>query len=315
MVREEVIDWLLEGDVSIQYQTHRDLLNSDPGVLSHLKKRISTEGWGRAFLDKQDPKGIWGRAFYQPKWISTHYTMLDLRYLCIDITPEIKKALDLICGYLRDHFSRPDPKKQLVFTDACIHGMLLNYASYFKTNEEELRPVIDYIISQQMTDGGFNCLWDRMKVVHSSVHTTISILEGIREYINQGYSYRSEELLIKEKESQEFLLKHRLFRSDKTGEIIHPGMLKLVYPPRWKYDILRALDYFQYAKAPYDERMSDAISVLLCKKTKDNIWKEQAHYKGEVHFEMEPAGKPGRWNTLRAMRVLDRYIKFFRDDI
>jgi hypothetical protein len=96
---------------------------------------------------------------------------------------------------------------------------------------------------------------------------------------------------------------HRLFKSDRTGEVIHKNFLHFPYPPRWKYDILRALDYFQYEGIQYDDRMDDAVQVLLRKRRRDNRWNQQAKHPGKIHFEMEKAGKPGRWNTLRALRV------------
>ena len=74
------IAWLLEGDVSIQYQVHRDLLATEKPL---LQDRIATEGWGAQFLRYRKKDGHWGRQFYQPKWISTHYTILDLKNLAI----------------------------------------------------------------------------------------------------------------------------------------------------------------------------------------------------------------------------------------
>ena len=107
-----------------------------------------------------------------------------------------------------------------------------------------------------------------------------------------------------ENESREFILEHRLFKSDKTGEIIDKRMLNFTYPSRWRYDIYRALDYFQLAMVKYDERMSDSIEILLKKRTKENNWKLQALHPGQIHFPMEDIGKPSRWNTLRALRIL-----------
>ena len=131
------------------------------------------------------------------------------------------------------------------------------------------------------------------------------------EYNNNGYTYRLDELLQAEKESIEFILEHRLFKSDKTGEIIDKRMLSLTFPTRWRYDIYRALDYFQLAKIGYDERISDSIELLLKKRTKENIWKLQAHHPGQIHFPMEVVGKPSRWNTLRALRILKHFnIKY-----
>ena len=98
---------------------------------------------------------------------------------------------------------------------------------------------------------------------------------------------------------REFLLQHHLFRSDRIGEIINPDMLHIAYPTRWKYDFLRALDYFRKEEASYDERMQEALDVVYKKRTSDGRWKEPAHYPGSaVHFEMEQAGKVSRWNTI-----------------
>ena len=77
---ETVIDWLLQGDVAIQYQTCRDLLDKER---KDLQNRITSEGWGQAFLSKRKAEGHWGRKFYQPKWTSSHYTLLDLKQLNI----------------------------------------------------------------------------------------------------------------------------------------------------------------------------------------------------------------------------------------
>ena len=106
---------------------------------------------------------------------------------------------------------------------------------------------------------------------------------------------------------KEFILVHQFYLSDRTGAIIHPGFLRFPYPSRWKYDLLRALDYFQAARAPWDERMRPAMDVLLKKRNKDGTWNVQAKHPGQTYFDMEKAGKPSRWNTLRAMRVLKHF--------
>jgi hypothetical protein len=308
MEYNEIINWLLEGDVSIQYQTHRDLLKSEPEVLGKLKKRIATEGWGNELLKKQHPEGYWGRAFYQPKWTSTNYTLLDLRCLCAPCTAEISKAINVIVETCKGADGGINGSVTVLESDLCVNGMFLNYACYFGIEEEKLKSIVDLVISQQMKDGAFNCLLNRYGAKHSSMHTTINTLEGIMEYIIQGYGYRREELIKIEKEARDFLLQHHLFRSDRTGEIINPAMLHLAYPTRWKYDILRALEYFRKAGALYDERMQEALDVVNKKRTSDGRWKVPAHYPGAVHFDMEKAGKVSRWNTLRAMRTIDHFV-------
>ena len=306
MNQQQIIDWLLEGDVSIQYQVHRDLLSEDR---NDLRARISEEGFGKRFLAQRKPDGYWGDRFYQPKWISSHYTLLDLRYL--NLSPQhtvVKESIDLILASGKSEDGGiPLGPSTVQHSDVCVNGMFLNYASYFNTEEEKLRSVVDSILHELMPDGGFNCRTTRSGASHSSLHTTLSVLEGITEYERNGYTYRSKELLNAKKSSIEFILRHRLFLSDRTGEIINKDFLKLSYPSRWRYDILRALDHFQYAGVKWDERMKPAIQVILKKDNSKGTWNLQAKHPGQVHFEMEQAGKPSRWNTLRVMRVLKHF--------
>lgn len=300
-----VIAWLLSGDPSIVYQVHKDLLNV---VREDLRSRISGPGWGKRFLAARNPDGHWGRGFYQPKWTSTHYTLLDLRNL--EISPEIlpvKQTVSLVFKTRKCGDGGINPAKTIQNSDVCINGMFLNYASYFGASEEDLRSVVDFLLSEKMPDGGFNCHSNRQGAVHSSLHTTLSVLEGILEYSRNGYRYRISELKEAERNSIDFLLQHRLFRSDRTGKIIDPRMLRLSYPSRWRYDILRALDYFQSAGVHYDGRMEEAIYILLKKQRSDGKWPLQARHPGKSHFEMEVPGEASRWNTLRALRVFKHF--------
>ncbi len=305
MTDSEIIQWLLKGDISIQYQAHRDLLGIEK---PQLQKRIEREGWGKRFLSHRKPDGHWGIRFYQPKWISTHYTLLDLKYLCI--SPANKKIRESICSVLKNQIGTDggiNPSPHPAISDVCLGGMVLNYASYFRAGEEHLRSIVDFSLSEQMSDGGFNCTYNRGGATHSSLHTTLSMLEGFDEYKKNGYTYRLKDLEKAEEASREFILRHRLFRSCRTGNIIKTQFLQFPYPCRWYYDMLKALDYFQYARVQYDKRMDDALSVLLKKRNKDGLWNLSSKYPGQIHFEMEKAGKPSRWNTLRAMRVLKYY--------
>lgn len=122
-----------------------------------------------------------------------------------------------------------------------------------------------------------------------------------------GYTYRLDELEKIKKESEEFILCHKLYKSDKTDEIIDKRWSMLSFPSRWRYDILRALLYFADSNHPYDSRMEDAIQILISKRKNTGRWPVQAKHPGEVHLDMECTGKESRWNTLRALRVLKEY--------
>lgn len=302
MKNQQIIDWLLEGDVSIQYQVWRDLLGSDK---KKLQFQIAKEGWGSEILSKRNSNGHWGDRFYQPKWISTHYTLLDLRNLNLPSNNEIvKETIELVLqNNLADDGGIQLGPSTLQHSDVCVNGMFLNYASYFKTPEKKLHSIIDSILNEIMPDGGFNCRTTRSGAKHSSLHSNISVLEGLTEFQKTGFTYRKKEIYDAIKTAVEFILIHRLFLSDHTGQIIDKNFLKLTYPCRWKYNILRAMDYFQYAGIKWDDRMTEAIAYLDKKRNKDGTWNVNAAHSGQVHVIMEKAGKPSKWNTLRMLHV------------
>lgn len=304
-ITNDLQNWLLAGDVAIQYQVYRDLLDEER---PDLRARIASEGWGAQFLGARQPEGHWGRGFYQPKWISTHYTLLDLKHLGIE--PDQASIRESISHILARHTSADggvNPAKTIANSDICVNGMFLNYAAYFRMPAESLHAIVDFLIGGQMADGGFNCQSNQQGAVHSSLHSTLSVLEGIAEYLAQGYTYRAAELGSIAHQAQEFILLHRLYRSDRTGAVINPRFLMLSYPSRWFYDILRALDYFRSVGAAYDPRMQDALAVLRQKRRKDGTWPLQASHSGQTHFDMESPGQPSRWNTLRVLRVLRHF--------
>ncbi|MDH3243618.1 MAG: hypothetical protein OEM26_03290 [Saprospiraceae bacterium] len=303
----DLIRWLLAGDIAIQYQVNRDLLNRDK---PDLRKRIATEGWGARYLSKRRANGHWGKGFYQPKWISTHYTLLDLRHLNVDPDhPLIQDTINMIIEEKKGRDGGINPSQTIQVSDVCVNGMFLNYASYFNSAEAKIESVVDQILAQKMNDGGFNCRSNREGARHSSLHTTLSVLEGFTEYQKNGYRYRTDEVEKAIASSIEFILLHQLFLSDRTGEIINKAFLRLSYPARWFYNILRALDHFQYAGLKWDDRMQPAIDVLIKKRNKDGSWNLQANHSGKLHFEMEKVGKPSRWTTLLALRTLKHFGK------
>ena len=300
-----LIDWLLEGDISIQYQTKRDLLGKD---LKTLKNKIHKQGFAKRLLDLQKPDGHWSNGYYAYKWICTHYTLLELRRLEINNVPSVDKVIeDLLDNYkVQDGGITANPHAHEL-SDICLNGMLLFIFCYFGANEEKMKSMVDRILEGQIHDGGFNCNYQTHQVKHSSLHSTVSMIEGFNEYLNNGYTYRKQEIIESRKRAIEFILMHQLYLSDHTGEVINPDFIKLSYPPRYKYDILRAFEAMRVANTPYDTRMDKALEVLLSKQRKDKTWPVQKKHAGKVHFDMEKIGGPSRWNTLRVLRVFKYY--------
>lgn len=297
------IQWLLEGDPSIRWQTLKDLIGETKNKIDLERQKVATHGWGAKLLSKQDATGMWGKGLYSPKWISTTYTLLLLRRLGLPPkNPQALKGCSLLIdkGFYHDGgiaFSSSWKK-----SETCVTGMVLSILAYFLYQDARVDKLVEHLLNQQMNDGGWNCQ-SYKGATHSSFHTTILVLEGLREY-----EKNNDKLISKIQQAQargrEFLLVHKLFRSHRTGKIVSPAMTRFSFPPRWHYDILRALDYFQEYNADRDERLTDAIKIVKKKCKKDGRWLLQNKHPGRTFFEMEKVGEPSRWNTLRSLRVL-----------
>ncbi len=338
---KETLEWLLAGDPAIRWQTLRDFLDVDQKTVEQERQRVAEQGWGARLLALQEPSGMWGGGMYGPKWISTHYTMLTLRQ--IGLAPEHPQALKA-CQLMLDRGFFVDGginffSKAWKYSETCVTGMVLSILAWFHLNDPRLNQIVDYLLNQQMADGGWNCESYR-GATHSSLHTTISVLEGLAEYCqflhHQGNMVidqmreRIEQVHESQKRAHEFLLAHNLFRSHRTGEVIDSRMLRFPFPPRWKYDVLRAMDYFQGVsdlgvgdnrkgirdmggeeegidpkiKMNRDERFHEAIELIKKKRRSDGRWVMAQGMSGRIFFELEKAGEPSRINTLRALRVL-----------
>jgi hypothetical protein len=308
---ESLISWLLEGDPVIRWQTLRDLMDSPPDVCQAERRRIETAGWGAQLLRKQDAKGTWSRSIYgNPKWTCTTYTLLLLRDMGLreDCPAAIRGARVLLDRGIRDGPGARDKSElhqSLQRMDTCVTGMWLSLGTYFELDDHEskLRAMADYLLSEQMPDGGWNCR-RKWGAVHSSFHTTLNVLEGIRDAIARGVGPISR-LRTAQAKAVEFMLIHRLYLSDRTGKVIKEAFTKFSFPPRWHYDVLRGLDYLRSIGMTDDARLADAYDLLLARSRKDGRWPVQNKHPGKVFFEMEPTGQPSRWNTLRALRCLN----------
>jgi hypothetical protein len=269
---------------------------------------VARDGWGARLLAMQDSEGTWAGGLssdgglYSPKWTSTTYTMLLLRDLGLPANHrQARKAGALLLdrGLQRDGGINYGWRGR---SETCITGMVLSILSYFGCHDARLDTIANHLLKAQMSDGGWNCRRP-LGATHASMNTTISVLEGLRLLESQGEGDLSV-LRAAQRRGREFLLAHRLFRSHRTGNIIKTDFTRFVFPPRWHYDILRALDHFQEVDAPRDLRLSEAIDIVRTRRGDDGRWSLSYSYKGKTYFQLERIGAPSRWNTLRALRVL-----------
>lgn len=307
-VANKVIDWLLEGDPAIRWQVMRDLQDRARKDWEPERAKVASEGWGAALLAEQAPDGSWGGGLYGPKWTSTFYTLFQLTAFGLPRgNPQASAAATLLfekglCadGGLRlwgNHLVRPSRQGRL--GEICETGMGLSMLANYLPRLGDAQPVAECLLAAQTPDGGWNC---QRSSNHGSFHTSISVLEGMRERsASTGGSPRIEEAAAR---GREFFLNHQMYRSHRTGEVVKDAMTRFTFPYHWYFDVLRGLDYFQSVDAARDERLADAIKLLESRRQADGRWPMQNRHHGKEYFVLEPNGDPSRWNTLRALRVL-----------
>lgn len=292
-------DWLVDGDPAIRWQVHRDLLDSPRDVWMNHQALIPTEGWGARLLAERADDGRWSGGLYGPKWTSTTYTLLQLWRMGLPRdNPEAVASTLLLVDKPVWIFGVGAKANQ----DDCVAGFGLALSSWFTVDDQRREDLVVNLLERQLDDGGWNCrAGDHTK--HSSFHTTINVLEGLREYcLSEGR--QSADVETSEARAREFLCDHHLYRSHRTGRVPDDRMARLPFPPRWHHDVLRGLDYFRAAGADRDPRLEDPIEVLLGHRRTDGRWPIHPNYSGKVWFTMEGGRHPSRWNTLRALRVL-----------
>ena len=299
MASDAVVDWLLAGDAAIRWQTLRDLAGASERKWQREQSRVGSEGWGARLLALQDTDGRWAGGTYTPKWTSTTYTLLLLRDLGLasghaQAVRGCRLLLDE--GFWSDggiNFWRRRAKR----SETCVTAMTLAEARWFGLDDPRIARLAEHLLEAQMPDGGWNCRATPGYggATHGSFHTTILALEALLGW-PAGTQARAR--------GEEFLLVHRLFRSHRTGAIAKSDFTRFHFPPRWHYDVLRALDYFRAANGAQDARLQDALDLVCARRQADGMWSLAKGYPGKTFFEMEEAGQASRWNTLRALRVL-----------
>ena len=303
-----VLQWLLDGDPAIRWQTLRDLVGASERAVEQERSKVASDGWGARLLAKQDAEGTWAGGLssdgglYSPKWTSTTYTMLLLRDLGLEANNRpARKACRLLLdrGLQRDGGINYGWRGR---SETCITGMVLSILAYFRCDDPRLDTIATHLLEAQMADGGWNCRRPA-GATHASMHTTISVLEGLR-LLELHRTRDVDALRAAQRRGREFLLVHRLFRSHRTGEhhqvrfhaFCVPATLALRHSAR-----ARLLSGCRRATRSSPRR---GHRHRPTRQREDGRWSLQHSYKGKTYFQLERIGMPSRWNTLRALRVL-----------
>ncbi|MBK8738663.1 MAG: hypothetical protein IPM02_03545 [Betaproteobacteria bacterium] len=322
-----VMVWLLDSDPAIRWQVLRDLTGAPAEEVEAERALVATEGAGARLLALQGADGRWAGAAWNRGWNSTMHVLMLLRDLGLD--PSSVQAQHAV-GLVRDRVTwkgcgPPECDGNAFFAgevEPCINGQVGAAGAYFG---QDVRGIVDRLLVEQLPDGGWNCEAENGSV-RSSFNTTICVLEALLEHeLRAG---PTQEVTAARLRGQEYLLERRLFRRRSTGAVIdydrkvgpgdgrgHPAWTRFAFPTWWHYDVLRGLEYLRRAGVAPDERAAEAIDLVASRRDGEGRWPLEVRYAGTMPVETDDGeGRPSRWNTLRALRVLNWYSARDRAD-
>ena len=340
ILKESPIEWLLEeANPSVRYFTLRDILDKnedDPQVLA-TKRLIPESPVVKKILRKQNPRGYWEEPGnpYHPKYKSSYWQIMTLGQLGMDKTDErVRKACEYIfrfqsadgafSSYTQDRtlkeyeWLRKKGKKLPSLEEyaasfvheheySCLTGnMAAALIRIGYENDPRVQKALEWLAKIQNRDGGWLCPYWRahIKDKHGCFFGTICPLEAFSVASKESLTPKMKETIEK---GAQFLLTHRLFKADHHSyKIINKYWLTLSFPMFYGYSILRGLDVLTKLGYLKDERSNDAVEALLQKRQKDGTWILEGSPIGRMQANIEPKGKPSKWVTLIALRILKR---------
>jgi hypothetical protein len=313
-----VLQWLLDSDPAIRWQVLQNLVEAPSGEDSAERARVATQGLGAQLLLLQEPDGTWGGAAWNRGWNSTMHVLMLLHDFGLDPASEqARRALSLV----RDHvtwqgWDAYDGNRFFAGeVEPCINGQVAAVGAYFG---EDVCGIIDRLLTEQLSDGGWNCEAQNGST-RSSFHTTICVLEALLEYERRFGGQPG--VAAARLRGEDYLLERHLFHRLSTSAVIpvdrktgtgsdsgQPAFTRFAFPGWWHYDVLRGLEYFRRADRAYDDRLAEALALVESKRRSDGRWSLHVQYPGTMPVELDAGeGLPSRWVTLRALCVLKRY--------
>ena len=291
----------------------RDLTDAPAEKVAAERARVCTEGVGARLLALQADDGRWGGAAWNHGWDSTMHVLTLLKDLGLDpASDQARRAVGLVRDRVTWRGCGPKECDGNAFfegeVEPCINGQVGAVGTYFG---QDVRGIVERLLAEQLSDGGWNCEAPK-RSKRSSFNTTICVLEALLDQERAGGG--TPEVTEARLRGQEYLLERRLLRRRSTGQVIkrdrkgNGSWTRFTFPTWWHYDVLRGLDYLRGAGVTPDERIAEAIGLVASKRDGDGRWLLETRYPGVMPIETdEGEGRPSRWNTLHALRVLRRY--------
>jgi hypothetical protein len=317
----ELSDWLLEpSDPSVRYWALRELKRKGSGNAEVLaaQDEVMESSQVKTILAAQNPCGWWvgEKDMYLPKYTATTHSLLILTELGAKRTPAIERGIEHIFRFQRrsGHFLPDLPttekgKSSSVKDGCCFDGNILYYLIHFGyLDDPRTRLLIDFNISyHDDQDAGWKCRsYPVNPAAVSPKNCYMGAAKMLRAISTIPLQARGGEIQsIIDREVDNILengVYHYLHNSDGTFKD-KAGWKKFGFPLFYQSDALEVLDTLTRLGV-HDVRMRDAIDLVLSARQPDGKWLLENTFNGKMWVDIEEKGKPSKWITLRALRVL-----------
>jgi len=327
-LKSDALQWLLETDnPSVRMLALVDVLNrrkSDSDV-KLAKEAIRSYEPVKKLLRAQRGGGYWppDSTCYTPKFTATVWALNLVGEMGVGREPWVESAVE---RFLHQHqmengafcCNRIGGRGKAV-EEVCLTGHLARTLLVLGYEDDpRLKKAIRWLPEQQFDDGGWNCDFPIYNPTHSSFMSTVHPLWAYSEIPRQMWSRSMKRSAEK---GAEFLLKHRVYKSHRDWRPVELRGLdrafagtivtQFHFPMYYYFDALHGLRVLTKLGYEDDERISDAVHLVLSKKTPDGRWlldgdwvRERSDETRKNLVNVEELARPSKWVTLNCYRVL-----------
>ncbi|MBP2436698.1 squalene cyclase [Microbacterium amylolyticum] len=314
-VGRDVLEWLLETDPALRWQVERDLADAPEHVWRETRERTAHEGYGARLLALQDDDGQWSGGASVPApgsagapepgdperaWTATTWALNALRQWGVPVAAlgDTADRLEKNCRW--EYGDMPFWVGEI---DVCNNAFTLSNGVWLGRDMSDLA---QWFVEHQVAEGGWNCDWVEGST-RASVHSTLNALVGLLDV--ERKTGGTDAIRAARAAAEDYLLQRALTYRASTGEPIVRDADHFTYPVRWRYSLLRALDYFRaanrYEGGDHAGRLGDAIDIVESLRQPDGRWLQGPVEPGRVWFTVDvPEGQASPWLTFYALRIL-----------
>ncbi len=330
VLKSDPTGWLLEEDnPSVRYYTLLEIMDGPPGALEVIKarKEIMKKGVIPKILAKQEEEGYWGKpdGFYLSKYKGTVWQLIILAELGADSNDKrIRKAVEFILENSQGRQSFGFSMNRSIKTGGgrnrevlpCLTGnMVWSMIKFGYLTDHRIKKAIEWIVKYQRFDDGTEDIpkgypWDQHEPCWGRHSCHMGVVKTLKALAEIPVNERSADVKKKISDGVEYLMAHNIYkRSHNIERVSKPGWLKFGFPLMYTTDALEILGIL--ARLGYwDNRMRETLNLVISKQDDKGRWLLENTFNGRFQTNIEQKGKPSKWITLNALRVLKRFYHY-----